>query len=206
MKFSGHALRLKDVLPSALGVVVLGLALCLTAPPGWSVMGGLGWWSLPAGVVLGGVLYLLGYIFTRVPSFYAGSMRDLIQMLHNLFRNFSWFDIILVSCLAGLGEELLIRGVLQAWLVDYSTPLAGILLASFIFGLMHALSKAYVVLTAVLGCFFGVALYLSHSIILVIVAHAVYDILAFFIIVKRPHWLGVYLQDKQLKLPIHEQY
>lgn len=205
MKLSHGALRLKDVLPSALGVVFIGALLCLTAPPGWSVWGKMGWWAIPAGALLGIAFYLFGYLFTRLPGRHATSMKGLIQLLHRLFKNFSWFDIILVSCLAGIGEELLIRGVLQSWLVDYIGPAAGIILASAVFGLMHSLSKAYVVLTAVLGCFFGVALYLTGSMLLVIVAHAVYDVLAFFIIVKRPHWLGVHSGDENFKLPIRDQ-
>lgn len=204
MKFPHGTLRLKDVLPSALGVVFLGALLCLTSPPGWSALGWIDWWAVPAGALLGVAFYLFGYVFTRLPGRHASSMKTLIQLLHRLFKNFGWFDIILVSCLAGIGEELLIRGVLQSWLVDYVGAVVGILLASVVFGLMHNLSKAYVVLTAVLGCFFGLALYVTGSMLLVIVAHAVYDVLAFFIIVKRPHWLGVHLVDENVKLPIHE--
>lgn len=205
MKLWHQPLSLRDVLPSALGVALLGLALCWTDPPGWSVFGKLGWWALPLGVLMGCVLYCLGYIFTCSPKLYTRSMQDLIQLLHNLFKQFSWFDILLISCLAGIGEELLVRGVLQAWLIEFLNPWSGILIASIVFGLMHNLNKVYVVLTAVLGCLFGLALYLTESILCVIVAHTVYDVLAFFMIVKRPHRLGLNSQNENFKLPIREQ-
>ena len=48
----------------------------------------------------------------------------------------------MVAALAGVGEELLFRGVLQTKLGEWTTPLIGLLLASFIFGLAHALSRS----------------------------------------------------------------
>jgi len=206
MSFSRPALRLKNVLPSTLAVTVLALALCFTDPPGWSVLGKLGWWSLPLGVLLGVVFYIVGFVLTSFLNRYFELMNESLALLHDLFRNFSWFDILLISCMAGISEELLIRGVLQSWLIDYLTPLFGIVIASIVFGLLHYLNRAYVLLTALLGCLFGMSLYFTHSIVLVVVAHAVYDVLAFFIIVKRPHVLGVNCQNDNIKLPIHEQF
>jgi hypothetical protein len=43
--------------------------------------------------------------------------------------------------------------------------------------------------------------------LLVIVAHAVYDVMAFYLIVKRPELLGINGdQDQDNRLPIKEQY
>jgi membrane protease YdiL (CAAX protease family) len=84
----------------------------------------------------------------------------------------------LVALLAGVGEELLFRGVIQTLLVDWSTPLAGLLIASLLFGAAHALSKLYFVLATLIGLCFGWLVLRYDDLIAPMIAHSLYDFVA----------------------------
>ena len=65
-----------------------------------------------------------------------------------IFRNSSINDLIIISLLAGIGEEFLFRGVIQ---VKF-----GIVFASVLFGLLHFVSPAYAIVTTVMGFYLGI--------------------------------------------------
>lgn len=204
MKTAFRPLSLREVLPSAIIITVLGFLTCwwLTSP--WSLSGRLGMFALPAGLLAGVLLYAACLGLTRSAWLDVPSVRQLNQLLHTLFQRFTWRDILIVSLLAGVGEELLVRGALQSWLISVSNPLIGIVVASVIFGCMHWLSYTYVIATLVLGVLFGVGLFFTQSILFVIAAHTAYDILAFYVIVKRPELLGLKMKESLNVLPIKE--
>jgi uncharacterized protein len=95
--------------------------------------------------------------------------------LTTLFRNRGHGPVVLVSLLAGFGEELLFRGVLQAWLSDLAGPWIGVALAAVIFGLMHFLSWTYFLLATGLGLYLGTLYELTGNLLLVCLVHALYD-------------------------------
>ena len=73
-----------------------------------------------------------------------------------------------------LSEEFFFRGVLQPWIETWtSSRIAALLIASFLYGLVH-LSRGWqwVVITTVLGCFCGVARNRTGSIRASMVTHA----------------------------------
>jgi len=185
----------------SLGLVVLGCAIWYFNEVSLSLLGAVGFWSIPLGVVCGTLIYALTYYLSRYFLFNASSfktslfnvsgLRELFDRLHVIFANLSWPGIIILSCSAGVGEELLIRGLLQTWLVSHFGVWAGVILASLIFGVMHAMTKLYVLITFLLGLVFGVIYVISDSIVLVMIAHTVYDIFAFAVIVKYPHLLAM---------------
>ena len=117
-------------------------------------------------------------------------MRQLNRKLTGMFQNLSWPQLIILSISAGVGEELLFRGLLQTWLIANLNPLWGILGASLVFGLMHYLNATYIILTFVLGCLFGIAYHMTNSLLMVMAAHTLYDIIAFGVIVKFPYLLN----------------
>jgi len=192
-------LSFRQVLPSACGILFLGAVLSIFQDS-WRWFGELGWAAIPYGILLGAVFYLIGFAASCTRWTRTRSMNELLATLHQLFHNFTWPQIFMVSLLAGIGEEWLIRAVLQGYLVDSFGPTTGVIAASLIFGLLHFMTKTYVLLTFLLGTLFGLAFYLSNSLILVMIAHAVYDIFAFAMIVKFPHVLGVNSSDA--KTPI----
>lgn len=186
-----QAVRFSQALGSSALVLGVGVLLTFIFEPPLSAFGNMGWLSIPYGIVAGALGYGLVFIVTKTFLMNLGSMRELMENLSSLFRNFSWPAILVISLMAGLSEELLLRGLVQGWLVDFFNPLSGIVLASLIFGLMHFLTRTYVIVTFILGLAFGVAYYLSDSLMFVIVAHAVYDVFAFAVLVKFPQSLGL---------------
>jgi len=190
MRLIQGPIAFRDVLPSAIMILVLGVFLSWFYAP-WEWLGRLAWASIPYGVVLGVALYLLGFMVFCSRWTQTVAMHELLTTLHQLFKRFTWFQILVISLLAGIGEELLIRAVLQSFLIEGLGVFWGITCASIVFGILHFMTKTYVVLTFALGLLFGVAFYYSGSIVLVMVGHTVYDIIAFAMIVKFPHMLGL---------------
>lgn len=86
--------------------------------------------------------------------------------------------IVCLSLGAGIGEELLFRGALQGTLAALAGPWVAVVVASIVFGLLHAASVAYFLAATVIGAVLGAAYYLTGSLLAVVVAHAVYDIWA----------------------------
>ena len=88
----------------------------------------------------------------------------------------------LISLLAGVGEEALFRGFLQTFIGLHSTELTGLILASLLFGLAHAVSRTYALIAAIIGVYLGLLYIGTGSIIAPIVCHAVYDFVALVIL------------------------
>lgn len=103
------------------------------------------------------------------------TLRDLVHML---FRGHGRTAVILVAAFAGLGEELLFRGALQAWLVEFGGPVSGVILAALIFGLAHYVTNAYFVAASLMGLYLGVLYEVSGNLLLVALVHALYDWIA----------------------------
>ncbi len=97
-------------------------------------------------------------------------------MLDLLFRgNSSQWAIIAVSLLAGFGEELLFRGVIQAGLEQLTGTATGLVLASLIFGLLHAITPAYFILATIMGLYLGLLYQLTGNLLIPCLVHALYD-------------------------------
>lgn len=84
-------------------------------------------------------------------------------------------SLLLVALAAGVGEELLFRGVIQQGLTDWAGPGVGLVVASMIFGLAHALNRYYVLVTWVMGLYLGLLYQASQNLVLVMAVHALYD-------------------------------
>lgn len=95
-----------------------------------------------------------------------------------------WYDLLLLAALAGLGEELLFRGVIQVGLDAWAGRGVGWIVASVLFGLAHAVTLTYAIVAALIGLYLGALLYLwdPPNLLVPIVIHAVYDLIAFFIL------------------------
>jgi hypothetical protein len=100
------------------------------------------------------------------------------QLIVELFPDASISQMIAVSVMAGIGEELLFRGVLQTLAARWTTPLLGIALSSLIFGVFHALSPLYFVLATVVGGYFGCIVMAGQDLLPAMVAHVLYDCFA----------------------------
>lgn len=106
-------------------------------------------------------------------------LRDQVQwLITEMFPAASIGQFAMVAVLAGVSEELLFRGVIQTKLGIWTTPLVGLVITSILFGLAHALSKAYFILAVIVGLFLGWLTLHYNDLVAPMVAHSVYDFLA----------------------------
>src|SRR5262245_6244741 len=106
----------------------------------------------------------------------AGLKRFSEQVLRPLMAPCSLPDLVGISCLAGLGEEMLFRGLLQDLLAGPLGPWGALALAAVLFGLLHAVSLTYAVVATLIGAYLGGLYLLSENLLAPVVAHALYDL------------------------------
>lgn len=101
------------------------------------------------------------------------------RFLAQLLQNTSIVDLALLSLMAGVGEEVLFRGLIQAGLAQWIGGPSGLWIAlaaaSIAFGLAHAITPTYAVLAAIIGAYLGWLFLATDSLLAPIVTHAVYD-------------------------------
>ena len=154
-------------------------AVLLTLALSWNAWRGLGLWhalqwsgrysllGLLASAPLLLMIPLLEISWTSSLPILRHLQRDLRVSVLPLVRHVMLSEVVVVACLAGLSEEIFFRGVLQDEI--------GIGLASLAFGLLHALSVAYVLWATVVGVYLGWLTQWSGNLWLAIVAHSVVD-------------------------------
>jgi membrane protease YdiL (CAAX protease family) len=102
-----------------------------------------------------------------------------------VFAGSSGVELALVSLLAGVGEEALFRGVLQTALLQHLPLWGAVGLTAVAFGLVHWLTPTYAALATLVGAYLGWIYAASGNLLVPIVAHALYDLVALGVIVKR---------------------
>jgi membrane protease YdiL (CAAX protease family) len=106
-------------------------------------------------------------------------LREQVRWLvGEMFPDGRWGQLALVALLAGVGEELFFRGVVQYLLIDWTNAFVGLLVASLVFGAAHALSKLYFLLATLIGICFGWLVLQYNDLVAPMVAHSVYDFVA----------------------------
>jgi uncharacterized protein len=95
-----------------------------------------------------------------------------------IMKDWSLPQLGLISLLAGVGEELLFRGFLQARLTTWWGAVPALVLAAALFGVFHCVTRAYAVAAGVIGAYLGLIFIYSNHILAPIVTHALYDFLA----------------------------
>jgi membrane protease YdiL (CAAX protease family) len=88
---------------------------------------------------------------------------------------------------AGLGEEMLFRGVVQTALMNQfdDAPTLAIGVAAVLFGALHLVTPAYAVLATVAGAYLGWLYFLSGQLVMPILVHGLYDSLALIYFVRK---------------------
>lgn len=96
-----------------------------------------------------------------------------------------WYDLVVLAAVAGLGEELLFRGVLQPWLSG-SSPWVGFVAANVLFGLVHFVTPTYAVIAGGMGMYLSLVAFQvpGGNLLSAIIAHGLYDYVAFLLIVQ----------------------
>lgn len=172
-------------------VAIEGGLFTAAALMGW----GLGHWPFAslrfslAGVVwgVGGAVPLV-LLYLALDNWDIAPLRRIRGILVGFFRPLllccSWVDIVGVACLAGLGEEAFFRGFLQDAIATGLPWWAALLLASLLFGVLHAVTFTYFVLATIMGAMLGGLYLLSGDLLAPILAHALYDLVVLWRIVN----------------------
>lgn len=181
-------LRLAILVEGGLVVVAFGLAWLLDVPlreqfpPNGLATAVAVLWGIVATLPLVGMFWWL--LHSDHPEL--RRLRGQVQWLvDELFRGASPSQLALVAVLAGIGEELLFRGVLLPLVARWTTPLVALVATSLLFGLAHAMSRLYFLLATLIGFYFG-WLAMEYSLVLAIVSHGLYDLVALVYLSKWP--------------------
>jgi membrane protease YdiL (CAAX protease family) len=108
------------------------------------------------------------------------------EVLRPLLAPCTVLDLLGISVLAGLGEEMLFRGVLQGAFAHRAGPWFGLALASILFGLMHFITPTYAVLAAAMGAYLGLAWQWTGNLLPPVLMHALYDFLVLLYLLRGP--------------------
>jgi uncharacterized protein len=164
----------------ALALLALGLAWLFGVPLREQFpTGGPLIWAVVRGLAAAGLMLAMFWwlVHSNRPA-----LRQLRQqvawLIGEMFPTASVWQLALVAVLAGVGEELLFRGVLQVKLVDWTTPTVGIVIASLLFGVAHSMSRLYFALATLIGLCFGWMAWRYNDLVAPMVAHTVYDFVA----------------------------
>jgi membrane protease YdiL (CAAX protease family) len=133
-------------------------------------------------------MLLLFFVMLRWPI---GPLRRIKQFSEEVIRPLlapcTVIDLLGISVLAGLGEEMLFRGVVQGYFAVRIGPWPAVAIASFLFGLLHAITATYVVLATLLGVYLGwVYMLCDNNLLAVTLPHAVYDFVALLYLLRGP--------------------
>jgi membrane protease YdiL (CAAX protease family) len=173
-----HILILVLVSELVLAALALGFGWLLSDPPLDRVS-----WSLAAtgqGMLAAVPMMAALVVMRRWPI---GPLRSLLELIETRLaphlRQCSLLELALISLAAGVGEELLFRGVLQTAIAEYTGSAAtGVGLASLAFGAVHAVSSTYFVLAGLIGVYLGWLMLATDNLLPPILAHALYDFAA----------------------------
>ena len=140
---------------------------------------GVGWGLIAALPMLAGFFVMQRWPIGPLAGLKEFSEKTVRPMMQPLTR----VDLLGISCLAGLGEEMLFRGVAQDLLAGHLPLGWAIVAASLLFGVVHAMTPTYFVLASLAGGYLGWVYAITGDIAAPIVAHAVYDFVALLVLV-----------------------
>jgi membrane protease YdiL (CAAX protease family) len=149
-------------------------------------------WTLPAvfwGIAATVPLLALFFLFFRWPI---GPLKRIQHFSEEVIRPLlapcSVIDLLGISVLAGLGEEVLFRGVLQeAFAHWFRSVWIGVVVASALFGLLHLITFTYAALATLMGAYLGcVWLYADHNLLVIVITHALYDFVVLLWLLRGP--------------------
>jgi len=189
-----NLLLLAVVFEGGLGLLAVGLGHILGKPPleTYQATAAAVFWGAAASLPLVFLLWLM----VRWPFWpFRDLLRVIDQLVAPIFRHSSVLEMAVIALIAGVGEEMLFRGVIQGSLADWIGAPTGVwiamVLASLLFGLAHSLTVSYFLVATLMGMYLGWLWIDSGNLLVPIAAHALYDFLALVYLAKiRPRRQG----------------
>ena len=138
-----------------------------------------GWVALATGVVATAPL-LLGLVWSVRTRFepLARLTRAVEDKVVPLFEGCTVAHLAAIALLAGIGEEMLFRGLTQTAAARPLGPWGGLAAASALFGLAHPITPLYALLAGLIGAYLGGLLMVTENLVVPTVVHALYDFVA----------------------------
>lgn len=169
-------LNFAGLFEGSLALLALGVGWLIGIDP----VSKLSWsWQAVGWGVLGAIpTFALFYVTYCYPVGQLRKIRDFLSReLGPSLASLRWYDLILLSVLAGVSEELLFRGLLQPWL--------GPTWSNILFGAVHWITPLYALFAFVIGYYLSwlMAVIEPTNLLTPIVTHAVHDYLAFLMVV-----------------------
>lgn len=135
--------------------------------------------TLPLVVLFFAMQHLPHPSFSKIRTMLEESLGQSLQHLH-------WTDLLILAGLAGFGEEVLFRGLMQsgfeqAWGFD-----VGLIASGVVFALAHAVTPLYAILAFLMSLYLGLSLDYDgeRNLLTPMLIHALYDFVAFLAIVS----------------------
>jgi len=140
-------------------------------------------------IVLATVPLIAGYFVLQALPF--ASLQRIDCLVRDIFRQhmggLTLGQLALIAALAGIGEELFFRGMIQMGLVALgTTEWLAIFLTSLLFGLAHAMTPMYFFLAFVISLYFGFLFVHTDNLVIPIAVHALYDFFVLWYIRSTP--------------------
>jgi len=140
-------------------------------------------WLVGLGVLAALPTLMLFFVLTTLPVPPLRRLRTwLQQQLKSMLGATSCLGLLAVSLAAGIGEEVLFRGLIQQaterWFGSAAGNVPALVVASLLFGLAHAVTPTYFVLALVMGAYLGWVYQQTGSLYPPIIAHALHDWIA----------------------------
>jgi uncharacterized protein len=162
---------------SGLAVAACVAGLFMDVPPWQRIVWQ--WKSVGVGVAAA-IPMILGLLaIRRVHAGPLARLNEVVdQLLVPLFIRCSVVQLAVVGAVAGIGEELLFRGVMQPLVSDLLGNIAGVAITSVIFGLLHAVTRTYAVLAFLVSAYLGWLAIATDDLLGPTLTHAIYDFFA----------------------------
>ena len=149
--------------------------------------------TLPLGLLAWG-LDLVEDKFPALQDVTKATQRSVLALLGGKFKPvIALVTSLALGCVAGLGEEMLFRGVVQYELSTRLGQFAAVGLSSIVFGALHAVTPLYAILASLASVYFGGIYIWSDNLAVPIACHAFYDLVALLF----AHWTVCRLTDEE---------
>jgi len=130
-----------------------------------------------------------GYFVLQALPF--ASLRRIDRFVRDVFwqhmGHLTLGQLALIAALAGLGEELFFRGMIQLGLLaTFGSQWLAVFLTSLLFGLAHAITPTYCFLAFLISLYLGFLFMQTGNLLVPIVVHALYDFFVFLFIRLTP--------------------
>jgi membrane protease YdiL (CAAX protease family) len=129
-------------------------------------------------------------VFTAMVCWPIGPLRAIKKFTDTIIRPLmatcTFVDLFGISLLAGVGEEMLFRGLMQDLFSHWINLWLAVILASVLFGLMHAVTPTYALLATLIGVYLGVVYVWTGNLLAPIIAHGLYDFVVLLYLAYTP--------------------